>query len=99
MLANHATRVLARRPGLRAKTWRPGRITKRQCALVDNLSCYKAGQRHLGGRNQPIALGRAKLILGKFRQLAGSEKRFVSDEQGRGHLEVAELGRMKIEHE
>ena len=82
MLADHAAGVLARRAGLRAKARGPGGIAQRQRALVEDFAGDEIGQRHLGGRDQPIAVGGAEHILGEFRQLADPEHRFVADQQG-----------------
>ncbi len=51
MLADHAARILARRPGFRPKTRRPGGQTLGQVGLVKNLFRRRIGQGHFGGRN------------------------------------------------
>ncbi len=99
MLADHAAGVLARRAGLRAEARGPGGVAQRQRALVEDFAGNEVGQRHLGGRDQPIPIGGSEHILGEFRELADPKRRFIADQQRRRNLGVAEFGRMEIEHE
>ena len=52
----------------------------RQLGLVEDLAGDEVGQRHLGGRDQPPAVGGLVAVLGELRQLAGAEHRLVADE-------------------
>src|SRR5215831_16517389 len=79
MLADHAAGVLPRRAGLRAEARGPGGVAQRQSALVEDLSSREIGERHFGGRDQPIAVRGAELVRRELRELAGPEQRFITD--------------------
>ena len=99
VLAEHARGVLARRPRLRAEALGMGGHPHRQRALVEDLAGDEVGQRHLRGRDQPPAVGRAVAVLGELRQLAGAEHRLVADEDRGPDLGQAVLVDVGVEHE
>ena len=82
VLADHALGVLAGRAGLGAKARRPGGVAQRQRLGIEDLVGDQIGQRHLGGRDQPMAGGGAELVLGELRQLAGAEQHMVAHQSG-----------------
>ena len=57
------------------------------------------GQRHLGGRDEVIALRRAEQILFELGKLPGRRQRFPVGQDGREDLRVPVLARMQVEHE
>ena len=59
----------------------------------------QVGQRHLGGGDQPAAVGGVEQVLGELRQLAGAEHRLVAHQQRRRDLGVAVLLGLDVEHE
>src|SRR5215472_17162410 len=99
MLADHAARVFPCSSSLRPETRRPGSVTPRQRTLVEDFSGDEIGQRHFGGRDQPMIVGRAEQFIGKFRELADPKNRVITDQQRRRYLSIPELSRVKIEHE
>ena len=68
-------------------------------ALVEDLAGDEVGQRHLGGRDQPPAVGGAVAVLGELRQLAGAEHGLVADEDRGPDLGEAVLLDVGVEHE
>ena len=99
VLTDHAAGILAGRPGLGPKRRGTGGKPQWQVALVENLVGDEIGQRHLGGRDQPQAVGRAEHVFSRFRQLPRAEHRLVAHQQWRRHLDIAEFLSMQIEHE
>ena len=57
VLADHAARVLARRPRLGAKGQGPRREAQRQGLFVDDALAHEIGQRNLGGGDEPMGPG------------------------------------------
>src|SRR5689334_4785052 len=99
MLTDHAARVSSGSTRLRAKTRRPGGDAERQSLFFDYRLTHQIGERDLGSRDEPTAIGGMELILGEFRQLSRTEHGFVTHDQRRIDLGIAMLARMQIDHE
>ena len=57
VLAQHAARVAPGRAGLGAEAWRQRGVAQRQRLRVEDLLADKVGERHLGGGDEPAAVG------------------------------------------
>ena len=100
VLPYHAPRILAGRTSFSTETWRASREPHRQLCLLDDQLPYQIGQRHFGGWNEPVVVGRSKLVLRKLRQLRRSEHHFVSHQDRWVDFRVPVfLSGMQIEHE
>ena len=96
VLAEHPARVLARGPGLGAEAGGVRREAHGQLALVDDLARDEVRERHLGRRDEPVAVGGAEEVVGELRQVAGAERGLVAHEHRRARLGVAELARVYL---
>ncbi len=113
VLADHAARVAPGGAGLGAKAIGAGGEAQRELRFVENEPAGEIGERHFGGRDEPIvccvfvrgrAAGRTtcrhgELILAKLRQLRRAEHRGVAHEQRWRDLRIAVLVGVQIEHE
>ena len=72
---------------------------KRQAGLVDDLARDEVGERHLGRRDQPPAVGGLVAVLGELRELPGAEHRLVAHEDRRPDLGEAVPVHVGVEHE
>ncbi len=99
MLTDHPAGVLAGRPRLGAEAPAHRRHPHRQGVLIKDLAGDQICQRHLGGRNEPAAVGGPKQVVAELRQLAGAENGVVAHQRRRTDLGVAELARVQVEHE
>ena len=71
----------------------------RQLGLVEDLAGDEVGERDLGGRDQPPAVGGPVAVLGELRQLAGAEHRLVAHQHRGPDLGQAVLLDVGVEHE
>ena len=66
VLADHAARILARRPGFGAEARRAGSEAQGERVLVKDRFAHEIGQRHFGGRDEPKAFAlRLRFWIGK----------------------------------
>ena len=98
MLADEAARVASGRSGLRPETGGQRGQPHRQGIGRHDLFGDQIGQRYLGGRDQPAAIGGAEQILGELRQLAGAEQRLVAHQQRRIGFLIAVGAALGVEH-
>ena len=104
-LVNWCWRIIPRvslpaAPRFRAKARRAGCQPHRQLRFLDDGLAHKIGERHFGGGDEPIVIGRRKLIVSEFRQLRRPEHHIVANQDWRIDLRVSMLlARMHIEHE
>jgi hypothetical protein len=76
-----------------------GGVAAGHSGLLDDLARDDVGERHLGGGDQPPAIGGLVAVLAEFRQLAGAIHRLVAHQDGAVDLGQAVLGRVDVEHE
>ena len=72
VLAQHTRCVATRAAGLGPETLGMGGKAQGQGGLVQCFTVHKVGQCHLGGRDQPPAIGGLIAVLAEFWQLAGA---------------------------
>ena len=99
VLAQHPGGVLARAPGLGAEALGVRGHADRQRPRFQDLARDGVGQRHLGSRDQPPAIGGLVAVFGEFRQLAGAQHRLVAHQHRGPGLGQAVLLDMGVEHE
>ena len=99
VLADQAFRIASGRARFRTETGRQCGHTDGQRALVQNLFAHAVGQRNFGGWDKPTAIGRLKIVFGKFWKLSGAKKRFLTHQIGRGAFCVTALSGLVIQHE
>ncbi len=107
VLADHAARVLAVAPRLRAEARRVRGEPDRQRLRVEDLAADRVRERDLGGRDQVERLRLALLpalphrehVGLELRQLRRADERLGVDDVGRVALDVAVLARLDVEHE
>ena len=99
MLADHAARILAGGTGFGPKAGREGREAQRQVLLVQHHVVHQVGERHFGGRDQPVAVLGVEHVLGELRQLADAVDGRVLHQKRRVDLGVAVHLGMQVQHE
>jgi hypothetical protein len=82
VLAQHACGVAARAAGLGPEAQGMGGIPAGQVILLHDMARDDVGQRHLGGGDQPPAIGGLVAVLAEFRQLAGAIHYLGAHEDG-----------------
>ena len=99
MLAQHAARILARRPRFGPETRRPCGHAKRQFVDAGHRVGNQARQRHFGSRNQPEIIAGAIQVFLELRQLPRAVHGLRAHERRRHDLCIAELLGMQGQHE
>ena len=86
-------RILARGPCLPAKTRGAGEVQLRQLRLVENLVAVIAGDRHLRGADEALAVALAEVdFFAVQREEARAVHERVVDQHGHGHRQEPTLG-------